>query len=164
MDRDAGSCQSAQGDEEASMTDVRRPFSTGRVNSSAAGCPSSVQEVSYQAARSRLRCNADAHRGQDRGFAARAAYAARLRARTNDREVALGAGMAGARLDRQTRVVVEPVRRVPVVEVVLVRRVELVRDPAAEPVPAGVARPSRGDVAGSGRLARLLCRGPVRAT
>lgn len=66
------------------------------------------------------------------------------------------------RRDHPTGELVEPVRLLPGQARLLVRRDELVRDPAAEPVPGGVARPARVDVAGAGRVAREISGESVR--
>jgi hypothetical protein len=89
-------------------------------------------------------------------------FAAFVRALVDRRPLAFGGGVAGVGLDRPAGVGMESVRVVSRPSRLSVRRLELVRDPAGEPVPVSVARPSRLDVAGSGSVACELRQFSVR--
>jgi hypothetical protein len=87
---------------------------------------------------------------------------ARVHAHAGHQTLALRSRMASIGRDRPAGVGLEPVPCVPVNDGLHLRRFELVRDSAGEPVPCRVAGTARGDVAGSVRLDRRVHRREVR--
>jgi hypothetical protein len=92
---------------------------------------------------------------------ARGTEPALLRAPAHARALALRGAVAGAQRDRVAGVVVESVRVVSRPARLLLHGLELVRDPAGEPVPDTLARASQIDVAGAGALADQIRREPT---
>lgn len=80
-------------------------------------------------------------------------HAARVCAPTHDLDLALRAGVESPGRDRDTGVRLESLPALPVDHRLRLHGVELVRDTASEPVPGGVARPARIDVAAAGQVA-----------
>jgi hypothetical protein len=93
------------------------------------------------------------HPRVDRARTLRNSNTALLRASTHDRHLALRAGVASTRRDRDAGVALESVRVVPGPTRLLLHGLELVRDPASEPVPDSLAWPAGGVVAGAGAVA-----------
>lgn len=85
-----------------------------------------------------------------------------LRAPAHDRPLALRGGVAVARCDRPAGVGLEPMLGVPVDPQLRLRRLELVRNPAGESVPVGVAGSAVVDTVRASSVADLLRGVPVR--
>lgn len=117
--------------------------------------PSSpLKVVSHPVHRSHIRAHSGGPGRRERTLGNQ--HTTRLRARLDDRHLALRSAVASTRRDRDAGVALESVRVVSRQSRLLVRRLELVRDPAGEPVSGGVAWSARVDVAGSGGMADRL--------
>lgn len=93
---------------------------------------------------------------------ARYQHAALIRARVDDRPLAHGNRVGGVGRGRDAGVSLGSVRGLPVPPCLRLQRIELVRDPAGEPLPDRVARTARVNVARPGALADRVRREAVR--